>query len=75
MNVRILSSKTDQYWQGDTVLIAATSSPTCPVSMMERYFSQAKLSHSSSLLLFHGITHTKHGKKLRSAGGLSYTYV
>lgn len=73
MSIHIVSSKTDQYRQGDTVLVARTSSPTCPVSMMERYFLQAKLSHASSLLLFRGITRTKHGEKLRSAGGLSYT--
>ena len=72
MSVCIVSSKTDQYRQDDTVLVARTGSPTCPVAMMERYFSQAKLSHSSLLLLFHGITCTKHGEKLRSAGGLSY---
>ena len=27
----------------------------------------------SSLLLFHGITHTKHGEELRSAGSLRYS--
>ena len=73
MRVHILSSKTDQYRQGDTVLVARSGSPTCTVTMMERYFSQAKLSQASALLLFRGITHTKHGEKLRSAGGLSYT--
>ena len=73
MSVRILSSKTDQYQQGNTMLVAHTSSLTCLVRIIERYFSQAKLSHSSSLLLFRCITHTKHGEKLRGAGGLNYT--
>ena len=73
MRVRILSSKTDQYRQGDTMLVARSGSMTCPVAMMERYFLQAKLSQSSSLLLFRGITRTKHGEKLWSGGGLSYT--
>ena len=72
MSVCIVSSKTDQYQQGDTVLVARTSSPTCPLAMMGSYFSQARLSHSLSLLPFRGITHTNHGKKLRSTGGLSY---
>ena len=73
MSVHILSSKTDQYRQGDSVLVSRTNSPTCPVAMMERYFAQAGLSHSSPSLLFRGITHTKHGERLRQAGGLSYT--
>lgn len=73
MSVRIVSSKTDQYRQGDSVLVARTNSPTCPVAMMEKYFAQAGLSHSSSLLVFRGITRTKHGERLRGAGGLSYT--
>ena len=75
MHVHILSSKTDQYRRGDTVLVTRKFSPTCPVSIMEMYFSHAGLSHSSSLLLFHGITRTKHGEQLRSAGGLSYTHM
>ena len=73
MSVHIHSSKTDQYRQGDTVLVARTNSPTCPVAMMEQYYVQASLSHSSSLLLFRGITRTKHGERLRPTGGLSYT--
>ena len=73
MSVHIHSSKTDQYRQGDTVLVARTNSSTCPVAMMEQYYVQASLSHSSSLLLFRGITRTKHGERLRPTGGLSYT--
>ena len=46
MRVRILSNKTDQYHQGDTVLVARTYSPTCPLSIMEKYFSQAGLSYA-----------------------------
>ena len=73
MRVHIVSSKMDQYRQGDTVLVARTNSPTCPVAMMQRYYAQAKLLHSSPLLFFRGITRTKHGERLRAAGGLSYT--
>ena len=60
MSIHISSSKTNQYQQGDSV-------------MMERYFAQAQLSCSSTLLLFRGLTHTKHGERLRATGGLSYT--
>lgn len=55
MSVYIASSKTDQYRQGDRVLVARTGSPTCPVSMLERYFAMAVLSTQSRLRLFRGI--------------------
>ena len=53
MSVDVRSSKTDQYRQGDTVLVAHTGSPTCPVAMLERYYNLGGLSHSSSLSLYH----------------------
>ena len=73
MTVCIRSSKTDQYRQGDTVLIARTGSATCPVAMMERYLEMASISPTSSLCLFRGITKTKQGERLRASGSLSYT--
>ena len=36
MVVRIASSKTDQFWKHDKVLIVRTRSPTCPVAMLEQ---------------------------------------
>ena len=41
MTVR--ASKTDQYRQGDRVMVARTGSPTYPVSMMEHYFHLASM--------------------------------
>jgi integrase len=73
MSVRINSSKTDQYRQGDSVLVAWTDSALCPVSMLERYFHIASIVHTSRLPLFRGIVHSKNGEHLRAAGGLSYT--
>ena len=73
MSVHITSSKTDQYRQGDSVQVSRTDSPTCPVAMLEKYFNLGNLSHTSSALLFRGITRTRHGERLRPAGGLSYT--
>ena len=75
MSVRIRSSKTNQYRQGDTVLEARTGSPTCPVAMLEQYFRLGGLSHSSTLSLFRGITRTKQGERLRASGSLSYTRI
>ena len=40
---------------------------------MQRYLTLAKIDLASTLLLFRGITKTKHGEHLRSNGGLSYT--
>ena len=73
MAVHLQSSKTDQYRQGDKVIVARTGSLTCPVAMMERYYSMATLSQSSSLSVFRGITKTKQGERLRASGSLSYT--
>ena len=36
MVIRISSSKTDQYRQGDNVVVARTGSSKCPVTMLER---------------------------------------
>ena len=74
MSVHITSSKTDQYRQGVSVLVATRSrTPTCPVDMLECYFAMAGLSASSKLHLFRGIIHVKAGDHLRAAGSLSYT--
>ena len=74
MTVRITSSKTDQYRQGDMVVIARTGTATCPVAMLERYMVAAGISPSSKLKLFRGIVNsTKNGERLRQSGSLSYT--
>ena len=73
MTVHITSSKTDQYRQGASVLVARSRTPTCPVGILERYFAKAGLSTSSKLRLFRGIVHAKAGDHLRAAGSLSYT--
>ena len=73
MAVHIASSKTDQYRHGDNILVARTGSATCPVDMLERYYTMAALSTQSKLHLFWGIVVTKNGECLRSQGSLSYT--
>ena len=73
MSVHIASSKTDQYRQGDTVLVARMGHSTCPVAMMEKYISTAGISLESELHLFRGVTRTRHGEQLRPSGKLSYT--
>ena len=73
MTVHIASSKTDQFRQGDSVVVARTGSSSCPVSMLERYMVAAELTTTSELRLFRGIVNTKKGERLKSSGTLSYT--
>ena len=72
MVINVVSSKTDQYREGASLVIARTGTPTCPVDMMQKYFSMAGLSHTSDKL-FRGIVSTKAGERLRKEGGLSYS--
>eukprot|EP00731_Ephydatia_muelleri_P035751 Em0155g6a len=73
MVVKIESSKTDQYREGASLVIARTEQVTCPVAMMERYCLMGEVDHSSQAKLFRGIVHAKSGERLRKEGGLSYT--
>ena len=70
MVINIVSSKTDQYREGASLVIARTGTHTCPVSMMQKYFSMAGLSHTSDNL-FRAIVSSKKGECLRKGGGLS----
>ena len=72
MVINVVSSKTDQYREGASLVIARTGTPMCPVDMMQKYFSMAGLSHTSDKL-FRGIVSTKAGERLRKEGGLSYS--
>ena len=47
--------------------------PTCPVSMMEKYFRMGELESTPKECVFRGISVTKNGERLRKTGGLSYT--
>ena len=73
MGINVQSSKTDQYWEGASLVIARTGSVTCPMSMMERYFRVGKLEHTSHGMLFRGIVQTKEGERLCKMGGISYS--
>ena len=47
MRVSSPSSKTNQYRDGASVLIAHTDLASCLVAMMERYYASAALEHTS----------------------------
>ena len=53
VSIHISSSKTDQFRQGSTVLVARSGNRTCPVAMLERYTTAAGISPTSSSHLFH----------------------
>ena len=52
LSVHVSSSKTDQFRQGDTVVIARTGNISCPVAMLEKYIASAEsLCHRTSSYL------------------------
>ena len=69
----IKSSKTDQFREGASLVVARTGASTCPVEMMERYFRMGHLNVGSHDRVFRAVVHTKEGEKLRKSGGLSYS--
>ena len=75
LEVFVESSKTDQYRDGATVVIARTGNEYCPVAMLERYMRVANISIASPTesYLFRRLVSTKNGQKLRDSANLSYT--
>ena len=70
MVIKVLSSKTDQLWEGDEVVVFRSGSATCPVVSLERYYRLAGIDSASTKRLFRAICHTKNGEKLRDSGSL-----
>ena len=73
MTIGITSSKTDQYREGTSLVIARAGTITCPVAMMERYFSMGGLSTQSHDRVFRAVVCANEGQRLRKGGGISYT--
>ena len=61
MKIRIVSSKTDQFRQGDELLVARTNTPTCPVTMLERFMYRTGMASNDKCFLFRPIQKTKDG--------------
>ena len=68
----IKSSKTDQFREGASLVVARTGASTCLVEM-ERYFRLGRLSVGSHDRVFRAVAHTKEGERLHKSGGLSYS--
>lgn len=67
LRLNFTSSKTDQFREGASLVIAWTGISTCPVVMMERYFQLGKLGIGSHDKMFRAIV------CILQTGGLSYT--
>ena len=75
VRIRVRQSKTDQYRDGNEVVIAKTKSNTCPVAMLERYMTMANFTLAGENWLLRPLTATKHGHRLKQVGQLTYSWV
>lgn len=74
--LKIKKSKTDQYRQGDEVLISRGSSVACPVQMFLRYVKLAGFTEGSNMYLFRPVFRSgKICKLIYKDKQLSYTTV
>ena len=73
MIIKIRHSKTDQWRQGDKVLVARTANRTCPVAVLERYMQVIGMSWDDERFLFRPIQANKKGQTLRESGKISYS--
>ena len=76
LELRILSSKTDQYRDGASVVIAgAGMSKICPMARLRQYINLANIDITSTERLFRAITRSSNGERLRQSGTISYTRI
>ncbi|XP_021347472.1 uncharacterized protein LOC110446587 [Mizuhopecten yessoensis] len=75
MTIRIPRSKTDVVSAGAEVVIAKTSTILCPVAMLKRYLTCAKIPSDSTAFIFRQMSFCKSSNsfQLRNSGPLSYT--
>ena len=59
VKISIVSSKTDVYRDGSSVLLARTGTVTCPYSILSRYFHVAALNRNSSDFVFRNLVYHK----------------
>lgn len=64
MRIHLPKSKTDKYREGNEVLIAAGGTNCCPVNMLQRYMSIAKLEIGQQVFLFRPAFKSKECVKL-----------
>lgn len=59
VKISIVSSKTDVYRDGSSVLLARTGTVTCPYTILSRYFHLAALNCNSSDFVFRSLVYHK----------------
>ena len=59
MKITIVSSRTDVYRDGSSVLLARTGTVTCPYTILSRYFHLAALNCYSSDFVFRNLVYHK----------------
>ena len=64
VKIFINKSKTDQYRQGNEILISAGVTSACPVKMLQRYISLGNIDIFSDHFLFKSVFKSKEGLKL-----------
>ena len=74
VKIRIEKSKTDQYRDGNDVLLSKLDSVACPFTILQSYIDVAQIDLSSSDFLFKAIFKSKYRSGLRiKSKKLSYT--
>ena len=75
LSLFIEKSKTDQFREGRWIFIAKLDSVACPVRILRKYLTSAKLDTSDDGFLFRQLTYCKSTKsyKIRNTGEMSYT--
>ena len=72
LKLHIQKSKAEQYRQGSEVVIAELGGATCSMEMLNKYVELGGVKLSSESALFHCLSRTTGGAKLRAIGGISY---
>ena len=73
LKIKILHSKTDQWRQGDEILVVRTTNSICPVAMLECYMQMTGMFWEDQCFLFRPIQASKKGQILRASGKISYS--
>jgi integrase len=74
LSIKIRKSKTDQFRDGNTVLVAKGTTIACPVSMLKKYLTQANINWTKEQFLFRPLHRSKGTCKLITKNkNLSYS--
>ena len=75
MTLHLPGAKTDQHRQGNTIFVARTNTPTCPVTITERYMRAMGDSLTPDSYLLLRFVRTKEGLRACSDKQISYARI